>query len=180
MGAQVWERVAGALPSAGHFPNATSRSMVPGARAMGKPCSIRPALFPWLLWLGAAVSFERKALQGSAMSLQTCMIAKQTRAAAWSQQVHCLTHGKTSHDFSVTSRFKSSSKCPLAINVMRIFLHTHLLMRGPWKLQILNKCRRLFLEQLNLLCTSLWPGKNIPELGSCQSSHETNMLCDLA
>ena len=133
MGAWGWERVVGALPSTGHFPNTTSQSTIPGARATGKTCSIRPALFPRLSWLRTVVGFECKALPGGATSLQTCTIAKQTGAAAWSQQAHCLTHGKTSHDFSLTSRFKSSSKCPLAINVTRIFLHTHLLMRGPWK-----------------------------------------------
>lgn len=139
----------------------------PWAGATGKTRSICPALFLWLSWLSTAVPFEPK-------------VAKQTRATSWRQQAHCLTHGKTSHDFSVTSHFKSSVKCPLAINVTRLFLCTHLLMRGPWKWQTLNKCRRPFIEQLYLLCTSLRPGKNILEFGSCQSSHETNMLCDLA
>lgn len=151
----------------GSLPKCYLMEYDPWARATGKPCGICPALFLWLSWLITAVRFEPK-------------VAKQTRPTSWSQQAHCLTHGNSSHDFSVTSHFKSSVKCPLAINVMQIFLCTHLLMRGPWKWQTLNKCRRLFIEQLYLLCTSLRPGTNIPEFGSCQSSHETNMLCDLA
>lgn len=105
----------------------------PWSQGPGKPCSIHPALFPRLSWLSVAVRLKRKTLLGGATFLQTCTIAKQTGAAVWSQQAHCLTHGKTSHDFSVTGHFKSSRKCPLAINVMQIFLRTHLLMRGPWK-----------------------------------------------
>jgi len=80
-----------------------------------------------------AVGFEHKALLGGATSLQTCTIAKQTGAAAWSQQAHCLTRGKTLHDFSVTGHFKSSSTFRGAINGAFIFLCTHLLMSGPWK-----------------------------------------------
>lgn len=131
MGARGRERVVGALPGTGHFANVASWSMGPGA--MGKPCSILPALFPRLSCWSVAVGFERKVLPRGATSLQTCTTAKQTAAAAWSRQAHCLTHGKTSNDFSLTGRFKSPSKCPLAINFTRIFLRTYLLTRSLWK-----------------------------------------------
>lgn len=61
MGARGWERVLGALPTAGHFLSATSQCTIPGASATGKPCSILPAVFPQPTRLTMAVGFEQGA-----------------------------------------------------------------------------------------------------------------------
>lgn len=110
MGVRGRDRVVGALPGTRHFPNATSWSMGPGAT--GKPCSILPALFPRLSWWSVAIGFKRKVLPRGATSLQTCMTAKQTAAAAWSRQARCLTHGKTSNDFFSDRSLQISQQMP--------------------------------------------------------------------